>query len=435
MGLGIALLVLFGLGVALLSLMPSNVELATRAETRLTAALGVKVTIGALAWKVLPEPVLIIGSVAIASSQPITIKHLTLYPSLSALIDKKIKIVRADMEGAVVPQVSLPILFGARAGSSGSAGDDSFENSLALADIPLLNFVFRDVAWISRSGIAVIYDGEVNFDEGWRPRTAELRRPGFKPATDLALARQGTEDRWAVRANVGGGTLNGNAQLQTLVGGKMQLNGRLKPAGIEVSSALAAVNRRPAVAGKLSGETTYSARGAGVFELAQSLKTVTPFIMGSSKILRFDLDKAIRTGGRDHAGQTPLDGITGTLETQNTPNGMIIGFKSIETKSGALSASGDAKLFNQRINAEFSVDIVKGVIGVPLKITGPVNDISVSAPNGAIAGAVVGTALLPGVGTALGARLGAAIGKVFSTGPDTPKSKVPAPKSAPKNAP
>ena len=429
--MGVFLLVLLATSAALLSFVPSNDELVAKAEARLTAALGVKVMIAAVDWKMLPVPVLIAEGVTIASPRPITVRHLALYPSFSALMHKKISIVRADIDGAVVPQPSLPILVKGVTGGEGGEGDQnngSDESGFVLAALPLSRFVFRDVSWISRSGIAVIYEGEIDFDEAWRPRNVDLRRPGFKPAAELALARQGVQDRWTVRINVGGGTLNGEAELQTLADGKMRLNGKLKPVGIEVSSALAAFNRRPVVAGNLSGETTFSARGASVSELAQSLRTVTPFVMGRSKILRFDLDKAISTGGKEHAGQTPLDGITGTLETQNTPDGMITDFKNIKTKSGTLSASGDAKVFNQRINAEFAVDIVEGVIGVPLKVTGPVNNISVSVPNAAVAGAVVGTAILPGVGTALGARLGAAMGKIFGTGPDAPKPPVPAPK-------
>ena len=63
------------------------------------------------------------------------------------------------------------------------------------------------------------------------------------------------------------------------------------------------------------------------------------------------------------------------------------------------------------------MDLVDGFVGVPLVISGPTDNVQVSVPKGAVAGAVVGTALLPDVGTAIGARLGAAIGKFFSAAP------------------
>lgn len=427
LGAGVAALILLGVFAALLIFVPSDKDLAATASTKLTTALGVKVDVGSLRWRLLPVPVLVVENVVAELPQPITLRHVTLYPSPSELLHKKVRIVRADVDGAVLPQLSVRGL--RKKGAMGNNADGG-ESGFKLDETPLSHLVFRDVTWISRRGIPVVYEGEIDFDDHWRPRTVEMRRPGFKPATNLELTRQDEEDRWTVRINIGGGTLNGEAALQTLPDGKMHLDGKLKPTGIEVSSALEAFNRRPAVAGKASGNTTISADGSTVGELGRSFRTVTPFVMGPSTILRFDLDKAIKTAGKKHGGQTPLDGITGTLETQNTPDGMISYFKNIETKSGSLSAIGNAKLFNRHIDAEFAVDIVKGVVGVPLKVTGPVNNITVSVPGGAIAGAVVGTAVLPGVGTVIGARIGAALGKIFGSGPNPPKGPASAPRQA-----
>ena len=140
-------------------------------------------------------------------------------------------------------------------------------------------------------------------------------------------------------------------------------------------------------------------------------------------MLRFDLDKAIRTVGSDTQGQTPLDSITGSVTTQNTANGMVIDFHNIKAASGLLSATGQGRLANRQLDAEVSVDLVEGVVGVPLRLTGPVNAVKVSVPPGVLAGAAVGTAVLPGVGTVLGARLGAALGKLF--GSEAPPGGVP----------
>ena len=51
---------------------------------------------------------------------------------------------------------------------------------------------------------------------GWRPREAEVQRPGVSPTTRLRLEREGEEDRWRVQIDAGGGTWNGQAELQTL---------------------------------------------------------------------------------------------------------------------------------------------------------------------------------------------------------------------------
>jgi len=419
LGLGIGVLVLGAAWVAVLRLVPSDEELARRASVELEAQLGTKVRVGALHWRLLPSPAVVIEDVATDQPQPILIKKLTAYPDVFALWQRRIKIDRADLEGAVVPQLSLRGL-----------GSRSAKDETTAEELPLARFVFHDLTWISRRGIAVVYEGEVDFDPSWRPRKAELRRPGFKPATDLALTRQGQEDRWALRIHVGGGSANGEVRLEFRANRRMHLEGKLQPQGIEVESMLAAFNRRSVIAGKASGETTLSANGDTVGELAQSLHTQTAFTMGKSTLLRFDLDKAVRTAGREHAGQTPLDSVTGRLDTQNTPQGMVATYTDLKAVSGSLTASGQAKIANRQIEAEFAVDLVEGIVGVPLAVSGPLENVKFSVPSGAIAGAVVGTAVLPGVGTAIGARIGATLGKIFSPGPAAPASAPPPARAA-----
>ncbi len=425
-GLGVLAGVLLLAGITLVHLVPSDEELARRTAAELEAALGVKISVGAVHWHLLPTPAFVIEDAATVQAQPVVIKKLTVYPELAALWQRRIRLDRAELDGGVVPQLSLSGL-GKRNNDAPKGGSPA---GYVVAELPLKRFVFRQLTWISRRGIPVIYDGEIDFDSGWRPRTAELRRPEFQPATSLSLDRQGLQDRWTVRIKLGGGTANGEAQLQTSARGRLHLSGKLKPQQLEVSSALQAFNRRPVIAGKASGDTTFSADGLNGTELARSFKTQTSFVMGPARLLHFDLDKAIRTAGREHAGQTPLDSVSGKLETQNTADGMVTYFRGINAKSGSLSASGDARLFNRQIEAEFAVDLVKGVVGVPLKVSGPTSDVSVSVPGGAVAGAVVGTAVLPGLGTAIGARMGAALGKILGSGPDgknsvTPARKVP----------
>ncbi len=419
-----ALAVLLVAALVLISLLPSDEELAADVSAKLGDVLGAEVRMGALHWHLLPSPVVVVEDVVIAQPQPITIKRLTLQPDLTALWGKRIRFRNVALDGAVVPQLSLRGL--------GRPMTKNTAPSWTVDAVPVERFVFSNVTWISRRGIPVMYAGEADFDPGWRPRTARLYRGDFKPLTDLKLTRQGDEDRWGIALQVGGGTANGEASLQTAASGRMTLSGKLKSREVEVASAVEAFNRRAAISGKASGDTTLLAQADDVLGLAQSLNTKTLFAMGASKLLRFDLDKAVRTVGKDHSGQTPLDSVTGLLETQNTPDGMISYFRDIRAKSGALSASGNARLFNRQIEAEFAVDLVDGLVGVPLKVSGPVSDVKVSVPAGAVAGAVVGTAVLPGIGTAIGARIGATIGKLF--GPSSPATS-PSVSSPPSGAP
>ncbi len=406
--------------LALVWFIPADEDLAAHAAGELQSRLGVPVRLGALHWRLLPVPAVVLEDVATDQPQAITVKKLTAYPELLPLLRRRVVLDRVEVDGAVVPQLSLRALDATPRGEATQAGA-----TLQPGATPLARFVFRDLTWLSRLGVAVVYDGEIDFDPGWRPRQAVLRRPGFMPATDLTLTRQGQEDRWDTRINVGGGTAHGEVRLQTGTDGRFVLEGELQPSGVEVSNAVAAFNRKPVIAGKASGKTVLSAKADTLVGLAQSLHTKTVFTMGASRLLRFDLDKAVRSLGKEHVGQTPLDSVSGQLDTQNTPRGMVTQFTGIKASSGVLSASGQARLANRQIEAEFAVDLVDGIVGVPLVLSGPVNKVSVSVPAGAVAGAVLGTAVLPGIGTAIGARIGATLGRIFNSEPARQPGKAP----------
>lgn len=412
---GVLLALLVAGWVALLLLLPSDEELAVKASAELQARLGVPVAVGSVDWKLFPVPTVVVQDVATRQTPPVTLKKLTIHPSLPALLDGRLQFDRAELDGAVLPQLSLRALDKGPAAARGNPDATVLER-----------LVFRDVIWISRMGKPVVFEGEVDFDPAWRPREAHMRRPGVLPATDLRLTRQGQEDRWTAQIRIGGGTADGEVEIKTRDKGRLRLEGTLKPQGVEVQAALAAFDRRSVISGEASGNTSLLADGDTVGELAQTLHTKTMFSMRGARLLRFDLDKAVRSLGRDYAGQTPLDSVTGQMDSQNTPRGMVVTYTGVKATSGALTASGQARIANRQIDAEFAVDLVDGVIGVPLKVSGPFEDVKVSTPAGAVAGAAVGTAVLPGIGTAIGARIGATLGKLFS--PD-PAPQKPAPRS------
>ncbi len=419
-----ALLAIGAAGAALVAaLVPSNAALAQRATQALTQAVGAPVQVSSLHWQLLPRPAVVLTNVVAgpadgdANGKPaITVQRILLVPDVrwAMLQSRRLRLLRAEVDGAVVQQRAL--------GALGAAGKKDGPTNLASADadtIPLDQLVWRQVTWVSRHGIPVVLAGQATFDPAWRPRTASVQLPDAKVPADLTLTRQGSDDRWALQGRIGGGTASGDVLLKTSATA-WTVSGTLALQGIGVADALQAVNRRSVVSGLAQGSTVLSARSTfaeGPAQLAKSLRTDTRFTMGKSLLLRFDLDKAIRTVGSDTKGQTPLDSITGTLSTQNSANGMVIDFNDVKAMSGVLTATGGGRLANRQIEAEASVDLAGGLVGVPLRITGPVNAVKVSVAPGALAGAAVGTAVLPGVGTVLGARLGAALGKLFGNEP------------------
>lgn len=131
------------------------------------------------------------------------------------------------------------------------------------------------------------------------------------------------------------------------------------------------------------------------------------------------------TAGISRGGTTPLDELTGVLDTQGTDDGVVMRYTGLKARSGVLTASGRLRLFNRKLDGEIAVDLIDGVVGMPLQIGGTMSEPEVSLTGGALAGAAVGTAVLPGVGTALGARAGQQLEKLF--GAEEPVKKKPAP--------
>lgn len=410
-----AVLALAALALALL--VPSSEELTRQAETRLEEALGVKVTIGSLHWRLVPMPAVVLQDVATVQPQPLQARRITAQVHWRPLLGKVLSLASVDVDGAVVPQLSLRA-FERTAADGGAAAQGAAPANASLAPIPLENFRFTDLTWISRRGVPVVYEGEVGFDEGWRPRVLQVRRPGLTPPAQLTATRQGGEDRWTLDVVVGGGTAAGEARLTTSDKGELRATGELQPKGVEIAAAVQAFNRRPVISGRVSGSTALETRGSNIAELARSLHTRTRFTLAPATVLRFDLDKAIKSFGKEHAGQTQLESLTGRLDTQNTRDGMIFTYTDLKATSGALTASGNVVIFNRKIEAKGAVDLVDGLVGAPIQVTGTLDKPDVSVPRGAVAGAAIGTVILPGIGTAIGARLGA----LFGSGPDAPAS-------------
>ena len=333
-----------------------------------------------------------------------------MYPSARMLLHRKLVFERVDIDEAVFPRNSVRA-FHVKPGPSEPNADDR---------VPLEHLEFRNLTWISYSGIAVAYDGEIDFDPHWRPRQAELRRPGITPPFTLTLTREADADRWQTHIDVGGGTAHGIVGLKTAANGAMHLSGQLAPHDIEVASAVSSFNRRSPVEGKGSGQTVLSAAGSSVGELTRSLHTRTQFSVNPATVLRFDLDKAIRTRGKEHDGQTELQELTGQLDTQNTDEGMRVTYTDLKARAGKYTATGEATVYHGQIEASGNLDVVEGAIGVPFTVSGPVDKPKATVPTGFFAGAAIGTAVLPGIGTAIGARIGGALGRLFKGGAQPP---------------
>ncbi|GAA4343231.1 hypothetical protein GCM10023165_25500 [Variovorax defluvii] len=404
----IAVLLLLGGAWFAWRLLPSDEALAAQIEERFQKSTGIELRVGSASWSLRPAPVVVLGDIATGQDRPITVRRVVLRPRLDALWRRTVAIEAIEVEGAVLPYASVRAFRGRWQGGEVSG---MLAGAWTLAEIPVERVRLRDVVWINRRDIALAYDADLRFDRGWRPREAELLRPGVSPTTRLRLEREGDEDRWRTLIDAGGGTWNGQAALETTESGRLRLSAQLEPRGVDVGDLVRAFGRRQVVAGRFDGHTEIRSEGDNVAELIRDVRTRTRFTMRPATLQGFDLSKV--TSGGVRGGQTVLDELTGTLETQNTVDGVRLRYAGLQARSGVLSASGSATVFNRRLNGELAIDLVDGVVGLPLKLAGTLDEPLLSMTGGALAGAAVGTAVLPGVGTAIGARVGQQIEKLF----------------------
>jgi uncharacterized protein involved in outer membrane biogenesis len=406
--------------------LPSDEELAARVRAEFEQHTGVGLRIGRLHWSPWPAPRIVLEDVATLQEEPIRARHLEARASWRALLARRLRIESVEAEGLAFPRESLRAF---RGKGQAPLAPSVLAGFWTLDEVPVAYVRFSNVTWVDRRDIALPYDGRIDFDPHWRPRTAELGRTGVAPPARLRIERErtapGEADRWRTFIDVAGGTWNGTTRLETALDGGLLLSAQLEPRDVDIQLLVQAFGRRAPVAGKAGGRTEVHATGANPAELWGSLHTRTRFTVRPATLTRFDLAQAIRTAGTSRGGQTPLDELTGLLDTQATPDGTRMQYTDLKARSGLLTASGSVRIFQRKLDGEVAVDLVDGVVGVPLKLGGTLAEPELSLTGGALTGAAIGTAVLPGVGTAIGARVGQQMERLFGESKKKPRSKGP----------
>ncbi len=391
-------------------LVPSDEQLARRLEAEFETRMGQKLVVGAVRWRVVGLPMVEVLDAHTEQAEPIHVRRATLYPELLPLLHKRLVIRRLEVDGADVHRAALAAYRG-KEQEEGAGGA-----------VVLQTLAFTDVTYTSHSGVPVRYEGEIDFDSDRMPSRAQLRRPDAEPPASLDARRDGkTEkgaERYRLRLQVAGGSAEGELRLATSDQGRLQLTGELAPRNVDVSALLATFNRRSPIGGRASGETEVRAEGDTLIELFRSLHTRSVLEVQSPKLLRFNMEKAVKSLGKDSAGETPLDSLSGVLDTQNTEQGMRSEFTRANAVAGIYTATGRATLYRRQINAQGTLEIGGGVVDVPFAAHGPTAKPEFEIAWGTIAGAVAGTAVMPGIGTVIGAKIGGVI-----SGPPEGKGK------------
>ncbi|GKT24501.1 hypothetical protein [Acidovorax sp. SUPP3334] len=403
---------------------PSEAELAQRLGDAATERLGVPVTVGQLHWSLFPSPRVELRDVQTDQKAPLTAGRISAGIRWGDLLRRRLAVTDLQLENATIAQVSLSE-FKVR-----DAAQDGASMPFTLAPIPLERADWQDVRWVGRNGRSLTYAGSAQFDTAWRPRQAWLERTGAPVPTRIDIAREGAEDRWRADVSAGGRTEQGTLRLQE-ISGLYRVTGAIDFTGVDLLGLMGAFERRSVVAGKASGHTDLIAEGADAADAVRALHTRTRFTVARARLLTFDLEKAVKTVGTHRGGTTQLDSLEGVVRTEADGDGTIVRYSDLKATSGALTATGDAVLQNRRVSGHVAVDLVDGLVGIPLEFGGTMDDPTLSLPPAALAGAAVGTAVAPGIGTAIGARIGETLRRIFSDDdepPAPPAERRPAPR-------
>jgi len=221
------------------------------------------------------------------------------------------------------------------------------------------------------------------------------------------------------------GSLAGHARLGWK--GPWKLEGAFTVKDVDIGPIGALFQSGSTLSGRLKAQPSFSSSAPNAGALTEMLQLETDFEISEGVLKRVDLAAAARPilGKNDNkGGQTRFDQLSGHLGID--ADGYH--FSDLSIVSGLLKAGGEVSIARSRALAgEITVELrgTASLIATPLAISGTVDAPVVMPTKAALAGAAVGTVILPGIGTALGAKAGQLTKRLFGSGPRRPPEKPP----------
>ena len=427
---------LLGIAAAAPWLIPSSAWI-PRVEAEAAKRLGAPVKIADIRVALLPLPHVSVHGLD-AGDGAIRAALITVYPRLATLFADKRVLRSIVIEQLVIARkgTDLIAVLAAKPGSGGTALEiervlaSNLQVELAAGKLPALN---ADIALNQnavppalpveralvttvdgKAKLALVPDGKewnVTLDASdWvLPAGPPLRFNSLKAAGRLSTAKLTLNE---IAAALYGGTLNGKAELAWPK--NWQLKGDAKLAGIDILPLTQALKVKAALSGKLDASGPFSAQAAKPGGLGDAINADIGFDVRNGVLHGFDLANAAQSllKGGAGGGSTQFDQLTGKVRVQ----GRATKLQNVKVASGALKAEGNvdisaAKQLSGRIDTQ--VKGTGGLVGVPLAVSGTLDKPVLMPTTGSLAGAAVGSVLLPGVGTSVGSTVGDRIGKMF----------------------
>lgn len=401
--------VLLGGVAAALQFWVGSDDFRARVSRQLSQALGVAVTLGNVTVDLWPLPAVGLQQVQVQSRPALTLDRIEARPSWAPLLQGRLEIATLLVRDAVVPQQAVGAIAAAfqKTRAAGERPGATAPDAGRIVVLPR-RVLLEQVRWVPEEGGSSMLDAQARLDDDGLPASAELRvSQGRFEGAHAKLERQ--PDHWALRAELGGGTVAGKLQWRPAGKAPALLQGEFDTANVEVA-ALTAPSRT--LTGRVDAHTALRAEWRPQESVADALQSQTRFTVRNAVVHGVDLARAVKTVGANRGGETQLETLAGQVVTR----GRHVELNNLVASSGVLSANGHVAMapnrsLSGRITVDLAAAVAGGTLGVPLAVGGTLDDPSVTLSRGALLGAALGTMVAPGVGTGAGAKLGDRVGE------------------------
>ena len=416
-----------------------------RVQAQVTEVLGREVRLGALTVDIWPLPAVALNRVEIVTKPSIRIERIEVRPVVAALLSGRLELSTLLVRQPDLSQAAVDDLLAARlarqsalaSGQTPSAGSTQGAVGAPVQVMPAdviqvlvpRRVVLDAATWRGGNGAVTSFNADARLDPQALPdELVATLLAGPLQGARLSLQRQRKpqgpplDRRWNLEMALAGGTIKGQLQMPqpTASGKALELDGQLETRNVELGVLLRAQRlesqgdgsgERGAMSGKLEASTSFSIRSAEWSGVLDGLQSQSRFVVHQAVIHGIDLARAVRSVGLSRGGQTRLDMLAGQVQTR----GKAVELRQLAASSGALSASGHVTIAaNRQLRGQVDVNLgarmVGKAVGVPLLVEGTLDQPQVRLTRAALAGAAIGTLIMPGAGTGAGATLGDKIG-------------------------
>ncbi len=412
-------------------------------EKQISEVLGLPVRVSDLRFALLPTPRMVASGIAVGAQADLQIARLVLVPSWRAVLGDK-QIARVGIAQPVLAASAVPVLQDWLAKPRASAGAvwvvraiDIQEAQLPWSQLPKLDAsVHFSAQGDLQSVLLQTLDhhlqitAQPQLQQQWisvhgQDWVLPVGPPILFNRLDAQLLWQGQSvSLQSLQAKLLGGSAEAQGRLSWHASGisAPQLNIQFKLKQIDIAQALHSLKLANKLEGRLLSDGHINAKASSFGQLAEHLQLDTSFVIEQGVLHGVDLAKAATLLLKQDAkgGQTQFDSFNGHLHAYAEGLGWVYQLSQLHIASGLLNADGAVNINAQKqLDGEIKVALKRSVslVGIPLRVTGSVDEPAVFPTKSALLGAATGTAVLgPGVGTSLGIKAGEAInsvGKLF----------------------